>query len=179
MLQIPVHREKTVKLPYKFLTDVVSRLQQKSWLNLKAKEMENTGPVLEGVEFEIKNKNLKRPLSPHLSIHVAWSNMILSMTHRFTGIFLFAIPFGLASVAILLPESYPDYLGMLEDMHLNQFIIATTKFLIALPFSFHFLNGIRHLIWDTGHWLTIKEVNWSGYIIVVLAVALAIHLTSL
>lgn len=97
MLQITVHREKTVKLPYKFLTDVVSRLQQKSWLNLKAKEMENTGPVLEGVEFEIKNKNLKRPLSPHLSIHVAWSNMILSMTHRFTGIFLFAIPFGLAS----------------------------------------------------------------------------------
>ncbi|XP_057374067.1 succinate dehydrogenase cytochrome b560 subunit, mitochondrial-like [Daphnia carinata] len=155
------------------------RLQQKRWVNVKAKEMENAAQVLGGVEFEIKNKNLKRPLSPHLSIHKMWSNMVLSMTHRFTGVFLYVIPFGLASVAIWLPESYPDYLGTLEAMHLNKFIIATTKFLIALPFSFHFLSGIRHIIWDTGHWLTVKEVNRSGYILIVLAVALAIHLTSL
>lgn len=82
-------------------------------------------------------------------------------------------------MAILLPETYPHYVGMLEDMHLNELVIATGKFLIALPFSFHLLCGIRHLIWDTGRWLTTKEVDRSGYIIVVLAVALALHLTSL
>ena len=79
-------------------------------------------------------------------------------------------------MAILLPESYPYYLGMLEGMDQSKYIITSGKFLVALPFSFHFLNGIRHLIWDVGYLLTMKEVDRSGYIVMLLAVALAFHL---
>ena len=79
-------------------------------------------------------------------------------------------------MAILLPESYPYYLEILEGMVLSKFMITTGKFLVALPFSFHFLNGIRHLIWDFGSWLTVNEVDRSGYVILMLAVILAFHL---
>ena len=83
------------------------------------------------------------------------------------------------AVAILLPESYPYYIGILEEMHFKEFVLSTAKFLIAFPFSYHLLNGVRHLIWDVGYLWTIKEINISCYIVVVLALALAIHLTTL
>lgn len=73
---------------------------------MKAKELENAAKLLGGEDFERKNKNLKRPISPHLSIHTPWSNMIISMTHRFTGTFLYVIPFGLATGENSLPAMF-------------------------------------------------------------------------
>lgn len=78
--------------------------------------------------------------------------------------------------AILFPESYPYYLEMLKSMNLSKYMIMSGKFLIALPLSFHFLNGIRHLIWDVGYLFTVNDVNRSGYVVMLLAVALAFHL---
>jgi succinate dehydrogenase (ubiquinone) cytochrome b560 subunit len=37
------------------------------------------------------------------------------------------------------------------------------KFLAAIPFTFHSFNGIRHMIWDTAHELTLKGVYRTGY----------------
>ncbi|XP_046652149.1 succinate dehydrogenase cytochrome b560 subunit, mitochondrial-like [Daphnia pulicaria] len=158
---------------------ILVRRQQKFLFSNKASNFPNVAeqPELKvGEDFENKNRRLKRPLSAHLSIHKLQNNMILSMTHRFTGVILCGIPFGLATVGILLPESYPYYLEILESMNLNRFMITTGKFLVVLPFSFHYLNGIRHLIWDLGYWLTIKEVDRSGYVVLLLAVVLSFHL---
>lgn len=77
-----------------------------------------------------------------------------------------------------LPGSFPYYLGMLEAAHLPLLVVAG-KFLIAFPFSYHLLNGMRHLIWDTGYNLTIKGINSTGYVVVASAVALALYLTTL
>lgn len=81
--------------------------------------------------------------------------------------------------AVLLPDTYPQYLNMLEEMQLHMIVTTMAKFIIALPFSFHFLNGIRHIIWDVGYLWTPIEVDRSGYILLFLAVALAVHLTFL
>ena len=40
-------------------------------------------------------------------------------------------------------------------------------------FFFHFLNGIRHLIWDTGHGFDPKVVRISGWAILLGATVLA------
>lgn len=53
--------------------------------------------------------------------------------------------------AMVLPASYPYYLGMLQATHLSPAIILAAKFLIAFPFSYHLVNGMRHLIWDCGN----------------------------
>lgn len=36
---------------------------------------------------------------------------------------------------------------------------------VAFPFTYHSWNGVRHLIWDTGKMLDIKDVYRSGYLV--------------
>ena len=40
------------------------------------------------------------------------------------------------------------------------------KYLVALPFTFHSFNGIRHLVWDTGRELGNKAVQRTGWLVV-------------
>lgn len=80
--------------------------------------------------------------------------------------------------AVTLPGSFPYYMGMVEAAHLPLLVLAG-KFLIAFPFSYHLINGIRHLVWDWGYSLTIKGVDGTGYVVLASAVALALYLTSL
>lgn len=37
------------------------------------------------------------------------------------------------------------------------------KATVALPFTFHAWNGIRHLVWDTGRALSNKQVVRTGW----------------
>lgn len=40
------------------------------------------------------------------------------------------------------------------------------KFGVSLPFTFHSLNGVRHLVWDTGRELSNKAVQRTGWFVV-------------
>ena len=40
------------------------------------------------------------------------------------------------------------------------------KFGVALPFTFHSFNGIRHLVWDTGREFSNKQVQRTGWFVV-------------
>ena len=40
------------------------------------------------------------------------------------------------------------------------------KFGVALPFTFHSFNGIRHLVWDTGREFGNKQVQRTGWFVV-------------
>jgi len=46
-----------------------------------------------------------------------------------------------------------------------------TKFLVALPFTFHSFNGLRHLAWDTGRTFANKTVVRTGWVCVGATVA--------
>ena len=61
----------------------------------------------------------------------------------------------------------------LESTHLAESFGAlgpwtkgVVKFGVALPFVFHSLNGVRHLVWDTGRELKNGSVNWTGWAVV-------------
>lgn len=77
-----------------------------------------------------------------------------------------------------LSGSFPYYIGMLEAAHLPLVVLAG-KFFIAFPFSYHLINGMRHLMWDTGYNLTIQGIKSTGYIVLASAIALALYLTTL
>ena len=51
-----------------------------------------------------------------------------------------------------------------------------TKMLVALPFTFHCLNGVRHLVWDTASMITNKQVINTGYTVIGLSVVSALAL---
>lgn len=56
------------------------------------------------------------------------------------------------------------------------FLQVATKAIVALPFTFHCLNGVRHLIWDTAKMITNKKVNQSGWTVVALSTISALAL---
>lgn len=51
-----------------------------------------------------------------------------------------------------------------------------TKFVVSMPFTFHSLNGVRHLVWDATYMMTNKQVNWTGWTVVGLSVTSAFAL---
>lgn len=74
--------------------------------------------------------------------------------------FMFAVANG--------PEAFSRATPFLSHPIAKLFYVA-----IAWSFSFHFLNGLRHLIWDTGHGFNYRLVRMSGLAIYVGATIMA------
>ena len=53
------------------------------------------------------------------------------------------------------------------------------KSFFAFPFTFHSLNSLRHLVWDTGSQFSIKQVIVSGWTVVGLSLVSAVGLVAL
>ena len=110
----------------------------------------------------MKKQNL--PLSPHLQIYKPQITSLLSISHRISGVALnfVLIILVLGLLCITLGESYFELLVSL----INSFPIKIILFLSILGFSYHFLNGIRHIIWDFGFLLGNRSSAIFGYFII-------------
>ena len=104
--------------------------------------------------------------SPHLQIYRPQLTSILSISHRFaggillSGFVLMAIVF---SWALLHPTSYDATLNAMPS-----WLLSLAFFIVCAAWIYHFLNGIRHLLWDWLIGLDIRQVYASGYIVLVL-----------
>nr|XP_056709171.1 succinate dehydrogenase cytochrome b560 subunit, mitochondrial [Euleptes europaea] len=124
----------------------------------------------EMARFWDKNTRSNRPLSPHISIY-SWSlPMMMSITHRGTGVAmsLGVSLFGLS--ALVLPGHFPDYLEFIKSLNVPAALIYSGKFALAFPLTYHTWNGIRHLAWDLGKGFKIPQVYQSGVLVLVLTV---------
>jgi len=111
-----------------------------------------------------------RPLSPHLGVYKFAYTMTLSFLHRATGIaatvgFLVFVWWIMALASG--PGPYASAMRMLSTP-LAKLLLAGFTF----SFAYHFCNGIRHLVWDTGRALERAEARRGGTIMVVSALAL-------
>jgi succinate dehydrogenase / fumarate reductase cytochrome b subunit len=111
-----------------------------------------------------------RPLSPHLGVYKFLYTMSLSILHRITGIAA-AVGF-LALVWWLMalasgPDEYTRAMNLLSTPFAKLLLVGFT-----FSFVYHFCNGIRHLVWDTGRGLERAQARRSGLIVVVAAVLL-------
>ncbi|XP_027875245.1 succinate dehydrogenase cytochrome b560 subunit, mitochondrial isoform X1 [Xiphophorus couchianus] len=128
-------------------------------------------------KFWAKNSSLNRPMSPHITIY-KWSiPMMMSITHRGTGIGLSGAISAFAMAALILPGNYTHYLDLIHSLSVGPFLIGLAKFGIAFPVSYHTYNGIRHLYWDIGKGFKIPEVYRTGYTVIGLSVITSIALT--
>ncbi|XP_065354380.1 succinate dehydrogenase cytochrome b560 subunit, mitochondrial [Calliphora vicina] len=120
-----------------------------------------------------KNVRLGRELSPHLTIYKPQLTSLLSLTHRATGMVLGTAVWGLGLAALSSPQDIANYAAVIEGLHLSTGTLTALKFLVAYPLAYHTANGIRHLLWDTGRFLKIKEVYSTGYIMLGMSFVLA------
>jgi succinate dehydrogenase / fumarate reductase cytochrome b subunit len=108
--------------------------------------------------------NDHRPLSPHLQIYKPQMTTVLSILHRITGAGL-----GLGAVvaaAWLLAAwsgdaAFAQVQGFRESLP-GQLMLFGWLF----AFVYHLLNGVRHLLWDTGRGVNMKSVYRSGWTVV-------------
>lgn len=111
-----------------------------------------------------------RPLSPHLQIYRLPLLALLSITHRITG-------FGVALAAVLIPvvlaalAAGPEAYACIQ-VHLSAWYGRVGLLLISASLIFHTLNGIRHLVWDSGRNLALLNAERSGYAVILLTLVL-------
>ena len=117
------------------------------------------------------------PLSPHLQIYKPQITSLLSISHRISGVALnfVLVILVLGLLCITLGESYFELLISL----ITFFPIKIIIFLAILGFSYHFLNGIRHIIWDFGFLLGIRSSAIFGYFIIATSIISSIFISRL
>ena len=112
-----------------------------------------------------------RPLSPHLQIYKLPFAAILSITHRITGVLLFVGLLFLAWVFIssfLFPEMIYGVYSFLSSSYFSFCCFKFLAFIWLNILCYHYLNGIRHMLWDLGFGLTKSAVKVTGFIVVAL-----------
>ena len=117
-------------------------------------------------------KDSKNPLSPHLQIYKPQITSVLSIIHRFTGIFLgigmILLTWWLFSITIG-PEMYQRTLDIISS-----WIGLSILFSFIASFFYHLFNGVRHLIWDAGIGFEIKTVTVTGWLIIFLSIIISL-----
>jgi succinate dehydrogenase / fumarate reductase cytochrome b subunit len=111
-----------------------------------------------------------RPLSPHLGVYKFMYTMSLSILHRLTGLaatagFL-ALVWWLMALATG-PAAYARAMQCLSAPLAKLLLVGFT-----FSFVYHFCNGIRHLVWDTGRGLERAQARRSGAWVVVATLVL-------
>jgi succinate dehydrogenase / fumarate reductase cytochrome b subunit len=100
--------------------------------------------------------------------------MFTSIAHRFTGIGLYVGALIAAGWAVSLaagPEAYATYKSLLGSP-----LGLVVMFGLTLSWTYHLANGVRHLIWDTGHGLDLKSANASAVLVLAFALAATLSL---
>ncbi|MCJ1466995.1 hypothetical protein MMC07_005617 [Pseudocyphellaria aurata] len=118
----------------------------------------------------LAEQRLRRPISPHLSIYRPQITWYLSMFNRITGSVLsggFYI-FGFTYlISPLFGWHFFDSAVMASAFgSLPWWGKAAVKFGVAMPFTFHSFNGVRHLVWDMGRELSNRAVQVTGWAVV-------------
>jgi succinate dehydrogenase / fumarate reductase cytochrome b subunit len=113
-----------------------------------------------------------RPLSPHVQIYKPQITSGMSIFHRITGVGLsFALPVFVWFLVALAggQSSYDTFVSCAHSTVGRIFLMGW-----AWAFFYHFCCGIRHLFWDAGLFLDIKQVNQSGIFCLFLSTALTL-----
>jgi succinate dehydrogenase / fumarate reductase cytochrome b subunit len=123
-----------------------------------------------------RDKPLVRPMSPYwqyVNGHTLHT-MGFSILHRITGV---AMSVGSVLLVYWLVAAAlgADHYAQAQSFFANTWVqVALVGW--AFSFCYHFLNGIRHLVWDTGRGFGLQVSRNSGYAVFVAAVIATIAL---
>jgi succinate dehydrogenase / fumarate reductase cytochrome b subunit len=115
---------------------------------------------------------VRRPLSPHLQIYKPQVSSTTSIMNRVTGI---ALSVGLLLMVWWLvaaatgPQAFATAQGFIGSP-----IGLILMFGWTLSLWYHFCNGIRHLLWDTGWGFEIQTSHRTALIVVIATAVLTL-----
>ncbi|VDN54817.1 unnamed protein product [Dracunculus medinensis] len=101
-----------------------------------------------GWNYLMRQRALKRPISPHLQVYKPQLTWMVSGFHRMTGCAMAGtLLIGGVGFA-LLPLNFTIFIEFIRGLGLPWIITDAFKFIIAYPIVFHTLNGIRFIAFD-------------------------------
>ena len=125
-------------------------------------------------EQDLQHLNARRndrPISPHVEIYQPQLTWCSSIAHRVTGVGLSGALYASAVAYVAAP-----YMGLgelvssasLVDVvsHMPVWAKLLVKAPLAAAFSYHSLNGIRHLLWDWALCTTLRSSYAAGYAVI-------------
>ena len=114
----------------------------------------------------------KNPLSPHLQIYKWHITSLLSITHRIVGVvnILIIISICLWCLSLFFGQNNYQIIQSTLSTKFGKFLIIS----ICWTFSFHILNEIRHLFWDSGFGFDLKTAKITGVSVLVGSLILTI-----
>ena len=113
-----------------------------------------------------------RPLSPHLDVYRWQWTMLLSITHRATGIILAVGALMLVCWLAALangPQAFDAVQAFLSSWFGRLVLFGWTWALL-----YHLGNGVRHLFWDAGVGLELPTAQASGYAVLIGSIILTL-----
>jgi len=138
--------------------------------SITAKRFVQTESITPAAEQDILNsQRLKRPSSPHFTIYQPQLSWIGSIANRVTGVGLSVLLYGfsisyIVAPAFGVPFDSADIISLVQS--LPEWAKVTGKVILAAPFTYHGINGFRHLSWDMGKLLTVRGAWRSGYTVI-------------
>ena len=101
-----------------------------------------------------------RPLSPHLEIYRPQWTMVLSISHRITGV---GLTLGALLVVwwLIAAATGPAYFALVDGL-LTSWVGLLVLVGSAFALCYHTANGIRHLFWDMGYGFDLDVARRSG-----------------
>ena len=119
-------------------------------------------------------KETQRPLSPFMigPYYKPQMTSLMSISHRATGVFLSVVGAPLMLWWIIATASGPSAYGRFEafaESGPGWLALAVT----VLCLCYHLLNGIRHLVWDTGRALDLRSAYTGAWLVLIGTVVLA------
>jgi succinate dehydrogenase / fumarate reductase, cytochrome b subunit len=104
---------------------------------------------------------MRRPLSPHLTVYRPMLTMMMSIAHRITGAALYLGTVLLVWYLLAAATGGPafDFASWFFASFVGQLILFGFTFALL----HHFFGGLRHLIWDAGYGF---DKDWREYLAV-------------
>ncbi len=97
---------------------------------------------------------------------------VLSFLHRITGVAL-AVGLLLLVYWLLAVASGPEAYNAVQAFNAS-IVGRTLLFGWTFALFYHLCNGIRHLVWDTGHGYELPDIYRSGWLVVGVSVVLTV-----
>lgn len=123
--------------------------------------------------MNLKKFIISRPITPHLTIYSSQITSIYSIWHRITGITLVLII--ICYFMFLKVTSYMIYI-ISEFLFINLWIQNSLFLNLSIFFIYHFLNGLRHIIWDLGFNFSLNSVIKSAKILLFILIVYLIFI---
>ena len=139
--------------------------QQSRQMTILSKESAET---FKQQNYSQRMESHNRPVSPHVTIYSFPIVALSSITTRVTGCLLSFGSAGLGLVEIVGGNGAAlDVLSSIGSSSNSGVLVAGAKFSVAFPFMYHYLGGLRHLVWDNKpEMLTNVGVEKASYVLV-------------